>query len=84
MTSGYSDRIAHALAFSAKYAPTPRGRGTGPGQTTHPANVAVILARHGCDETTIVAGILAVPSPWRSHLSAYVKPQYPGPCPHTR
>ena len=60
MTAGYSDRIAHALAFAAKYAPPPRGRGTGPGQTTHPANVALILARHGCDETTIVAGILAV------------------------
>ncbi|MEO8636000.1 MAG: hypothetical protein ABI587_12050 [Gemmatimonadales bacterium] len=60
MTSGYSDRIAHALAFAAKYAPPPRARGTGPGQMTHPANVAVILARHGCDETTIVAGILAV------------------------
>ena len=60
MTSGYSDRIAHALAFTAKYAPTSRGPGTGPGKTTHPANVALILARHGCDETTIVAGILAV------------------------
>ena len=25
---------------------------------THPANVAIILTRYGCDETTVVAGIL--------------------------
>jgi (p)ppGpp synthase/HD superfamily hydrolase len=55
---GYSDRVSHAFAFSAKY------YGTRPPATSpmvylaHPANVAVILARYGADETTVVAGIL--------------------------
>ena len=54
----YSDRVSHAFAFSAKY------YGNRPPATSpmvylaHPANVAVILARYGADETTVVAGIL--------------------------
>ena len=56
---GYSDRVNHALAFAAKYY-TPRSRrGSGLTHLTHPANVAVILARYGCPELTIVAGILS-------------------------
>jgi (p)ppGpp synthase/HD superfamily hydrolase len=56
--NGYSDDINHAFAFAAKYrAPyVPID-----GEMTflaHPANVAVILARHDADEVTIVAGIL--------------------------
>jgi len=60
MTHGYSDRIAHALAFAAKHGTPRHGPGAGVMYLTHPANVAVILARYGCDEATIVAGILAV------------------------
>ena len=57
---GYSDRIGHAIAFAAKHAVASIGRGAGAANTLiPPANVAVILARHGVDETTIVAGILA-------------------------
>lgn len=55
---GYSDRVNHALAFAAKHQ---LGLGGGGGflpALTAPANVAVILARHGADEPTLVAGIL--------------------------
>ena len=52
----YSDRINHAFAFAAKHH---RGPGSAsPGSLGHPANVAVILARYGCDQPTVVAGIL--------------------------
>ncbi len=55
---GYSDRVAHALAFAAKHgAPRVRPGSTG-AHLTHPANVAIILARYGCDETCLVAGVL--------------------------
>ena len=55
---GYSDRVSHAFAFSAKYYGT-RPPATSPmAYLAHPANVAVILARYGADETTVVAGIL--------------------------
>ncbi len=55
---GYSDRINHALAFAAKHH-APRAPLTGAMHfLAHPANVAIILARHGADETTLVAGIL--------------------------
>ncbi|MBL0177706.1 MAG: HD domain-containing protein [Gemmatimonadetes bacterium] len=55
---GYSDRINHALAFAAKHhAPRAPSDGGMP-FVAHPANVAIILARHGADETTLVAGIL--------------------------
>jgi (p)ppGpp synthase/HD superfamily hydrolase len=55
---GFSDRISHALAFAAKHSATPSPRGGSMTWPTRPANVAVILARHGCDELTIVAGVL--------------------------
>lgn len=55
---GYSDRINHAFAFAAKHhaprAPEERAMAF----VAHPANVAVILARHGADEITLVAGIV--------------------------
>jgi (p)ppGpp synthase/HD superfamily hydrolase len=57
-TSGYSDRINHALAFAAKHHDQQVRKGTRLPYLTHPANVAIILTRYGCDETTVVAGIL--------------------------
>jgi (p)ppGpp synthase/HD superfamily hydrolase len=55
---GYSDRINHAFAFAAKYYNALAPRGAGMDFLAHPANVAVILARYGCEQVTIVAGIL--------------------------
>lgn len=55
---GYSDRINHALAFAAKHHDQQVRRGTRPPYSTQPANVALILTRYGCDEDTVVAGIL--------------------------
>lgn len=56
--NGYSDDINHAFAFAAKYrAPYAPVEGAMT-FVAHPANVAVILARHGADEVTLVAGIL--------------------------
>ena len=57
-TKGYSDRINHALAFAAKHHDQQVRKGTRLPYLTHPANVALILTRYGCDETTVVAGIL--------------------------
>ena len=57
-TAGYSDRINHALAFAAKHHDQQVRKGTRLPYLTHPANVAIILTRYGCDETTVVAGIL--------------------------
>ncbi len=56
--TGYSDRINHALAFAAKHHDQQVRRGTKPPYSTQPANLAVILTRYGCDEDTVVAGIL--------------------------
>jgi len=56
---GYSDRISHAFAFAAKHLPPRSRRGSGALHLTQPANVAVILARYGCDEITIISGILS-------------------------
>ena len=56
--TGYSDRINHALAFAAKHHDQQVRKGTRLPYLTHPANVAIILTRYGCDEPTIVAGIL--------------------------
>lgn len=56
--NGYSDRINHALAFAAKHHDQQVRRGTRPPYSTQPANVAIILTRYGCDEDTVVAGIL--------------------------
>jgi (p)ppGpp synthase/HD superfamily hydrolase len=81
MTHGYSDRIAHALSFAAKHGTPRSGPGAGVPYLTHPANVAVILARYACDEATIVAGILAVllgdtEPPRRALLEAKIAPKF--------
>jgi (p)ppGpp synthase/HD superfamily hydrolase len=55
---GYSDPINHALAFAAKYHDQQVRRGLRGPYVTQPANVAVILTRYGCDDTTVIAGIL--------------------------
>jgi (p)ppGpp synthase/HD superfamily hydrolase len=58
-TTGYSDRVNHALAFAAKHHDQEVRKGTRllPYFTT-PANVAVILSRYAQDDETVVAGIL--------------------------
>jgi (p)ppGpp synthase/HD superfamily hydrolase len=56
--TGYSDVINHALAFAAKHHDRQVRKGTKLPYLTHPANVAIILARYGRDNDTIVAGIL--------------------------
>lgn len=56
--SGYSDKINHALAFAAKHHDRQVRKGTKLPYLTHPANVAVILTRYGCDNDTVVSGIL--------------------------
>ena len=58
MTTGYSDRINHALAFAAKHHDRQVRKGTRLPYLTHPANVAIILTRYNQDDQTIVAGIL--------------------------
>ena len=55
---GYSDRINHALAFAAKYYGAVAPAGSGMDYLAHPANVAIILARYGCEQVTIVGGLL--------------------------
>ena len=55
---GYSDRINHALAFAAKYYGTVEGPGRTMDFLAHPANIAIILTRYGCEDLTVVAGIL--------------------------
>jgi len=55
---GYSDAINHAFAFAAKHHDRQVRKGTKLPYLTHPANVAVILTRYGCDDETVVAGIL--------------------------
>jgi (p)ppGpp synthase/HD superfamily hydrolase len=57
-TTGYSDRINHALAFAAKHHDQQVRKGTRLPYVTHPANVAIILTRYGRDDQTVVAGIL--------------------------
>ena len=56
--NGYSDRINHALAFAAKHHDQQVRKGTRLPYVTHAANVALILTRYGCDDTTVVSGIL--------------------------
>jgi (p)ppGpp synthase/HD superfamily hydrolase len=56
--TGYSDVINHALAFAAKHHDRQVRKGTKLPYLTHPANVAIILARYGRGNDTIVAGIL--------------------------
>src|SRR6478672_4460651 len=50
MTTGYSDRINHALAFAAKHHDQEVRKGTRLPYVTRPANVAIILARYDQDE----------------------------------
>ena len=57
-TKGYSDLVNHAFAFAAKHHDRQVRRGTRLPYLTHPANVAMILARYNRDERTVVAGIL--------------------------
>ncbi len=54
----YSDRLSHAFAFSAKHYGGRRPAVNAMAYLAHPANVAVILARHDADETTLVASVL--------------------------
>ena len=56
--TGYSDPINHAFAFAAKHHDQQVRRGTRAPYSTQSANLAVILTRYGCDEDTVVAGIL--------------------------
>jgi (p)ppGpp synthase/HD superfamily hydrolase len=58
MTTGYSDRVNHALAFAAKHHDRQVRKGTRLPYLTHPANVAIILTRYGQDTETVVGGIL--------------------------
>ncbi len=59
MTTGYSDRINHALAFAAKHHAQQVWKGSSRvPYFTVPANVALILTRYGQDDETVVAGIL--------------------------
>jgi len=58
MQWGYSDIVNHAFAFAAKHHDQQVRKGTKLPYLTHPANVAIILTRYGCDEGTVVAGIL--------------------------
>ena len=55
---GYSDAINHAFAFAAKHHDRQVRKGTKLPYFTQPANIAVILTRYGCDERSVVAGIL--------------------------
>ena len=57
-TRGYSDPVNHALAFAAKHHDRQVRKGTRLPYLTHPANVALILARYDRDEPTVIAGIL--------------------------
>jgi len=54
----YSDRIDHAFAYLVKHYGAGSPRFASPAPHARAMNVAVTLARFGCDEETIVAGIL--------------------------
>jgi (p)ppGpp synthase/HD superfamily hydrolase len=56
--SGFSDRVAHALAFAAKHGLSRTRPGRPVTHLAHPANIAIILARYDCDEVSLVAGVL--------------------------
>ena len=59
MTTGYSDRINHALAFAAKHHAQQVWKGSSRvPYFTVPANVALILTRYVQDDETVIAGIL--------------------------
>ncbi|MEO7217725.1 MAG: HD domain-containing protein [Gemmatimonadaceae bacterium] len=54
----YSDLINHAFAYAAIHHDGDTRKGTRVPYITHPANVALILARYDRDDETIVAAIL--------------------------
>lgn len=56
--AGYSDPINHAFAFAAKHHDQQVRKGTRYPYLTAAPNLAVILARYGQDDPTLVAGIL--------------------------
>ncbi|HXY29333.1 MAG TPA: HD domain-containing protein [Gemmatimonadaceae bacterium] len=56
--TGYSDNVDHALAFAAKHHDQQVRKGTRLPYLTAAPMVAVILARYGRDDDTLVAGIL--------------------------
>jgi (p)ppGpp synthase/HD superfamily hydrolase len=58
MTTGYSDRINHALAFAAKHHDQQVRKGTRLPYLTRAPNVGMILTRYVQDDDTVVAGIL--------------------------
>ena len=62
---GYSDRISHAFAFAAKYYGAVAPAGSGMDYMAHPANVAVILARYGCDRSP--SSPASCTTCWRKH-----------------
>jgi (p)ppGpp synthase/HD superfamily hydrolase len=57
-SSGYSDRINHALAFAAKHNDRQVLRGTRQPYRAHASTVAIILTRYDRDDDTVIAGIL--------------------------
>jgi len=56
--NGYSDAVDHAFAFAAKHHDQEVRKGTRLPYLTGAPNVAVILARYGRDEETLVTGIV--------------------------
>ena len=56
--TGYSDRVNHALAYAAKHHDQQVRKGLRAPYFTQPANVGIILTRYGCDDETVIAGIL--------------------------
>jgi (p)ppGpp synthase/HD superfamily hydrolase len=57
-THAYSDQINHALAYAGVHHAGDVRKGTRVPYITHPANLAIILARYDRDDDTIVAAIL--------------------------
>lgn len=55
---GYSDAVNHALAFAAKHHDQEVRKGTRAPYLTAAPSVAVILARYGRDDETLVTGIV--------------------------
>jgi (p)ppGpp synthase/HD superfamily hydrolase len=58
MTTGYSDRLTHALAFAAKHHDGEARKGTRAPYFIQPASVALILTRYGCHDDVVTAAIL--------------------------
>jgi (p)ppGpp synthase/HD superfamily hydrolase len=70
IVTGYSDRVNHALAFSAKHHYQQAFKGTRAPYGTSGPNIAIILTRYGQDEETVVCGIL------HEVVQDYVREQY--------